>query len=448
MKQILFALLALGACTGEGKQIVIQLDGPVTASSVDLVFVEPHVFIKRDQRANETPLDSTPEPAFYVVQRRRLDGILDGDVPLPVDDVELRLVGADGLLPIAIARDGQGSIVGMGVLDPERVFRDDGESTENFTNHLRELADITRFPIVIEPVIESTSFGQSRPVSLAAGEVHGLKCANVESQSGLLWRPQPAMDGIRHQLRIALPLDGGDDARLRVEAEGFDLDCDNHTPANRGMIPLGDEADCDDTSALVNRSPDQREACDQIDNDCNPNSVGADVAPAMCGTCLGNKLTCLEGVASTEFESDGCTEASRCLFCPIHTLNSDGALTGCSNLGEVPLPGECGSDCVIRVVGNDPRWEIKIGDPGDPKFGLYEGYTPIANKLGIAALPVAGAVIEAGNADAGSVLLAYRANEDAKIITIEVILGIELSTTHTAPCAQPFETMPACGPNG
>ncbi len=444
MKLIAIMLAVLGACTGEGSQIVIQLDGPMAASSVELVFAQPHVFIKRSQRINEPPIDPASEPAFYVFQRRKLDLVLDG--VQPVDGIELQIVGAEDLLPIAIARDAQQQIIGMGVLDPPQVFRDTDDNTENFPTALTDLADITRYRIAIEPVVDSPGFTASgRPVSLGGGEVHELRCDHDGPVSGILWRPEPTLDGEQHQLRIALPLDGSDDGASRVEREGFDLDCDTHTPALRGFVADGDETDCDDTSPLVTGDADPGESCDQIDSDCDANTMGATLVPGGCGTCLGNQLTCYEAAGpDPQFDSAGCTEASRCVACSPRTQSPNGVFAGCESHGAIQLPGECGNDCVIRLVGSDPRWEVKIGDPDDPTFGITEGYTPSSNRLGIAVSPTNNPPLEPASPDFGGFTLAYQPGEGARVFVLEVVLTSSSAPTDSI-CALPFEVMPPCG---
>ncbi len=446
MKHVLVLAGFLGACTGEGNQIIVELDGPMAANSVELVFALPHVFIKRDQRINMAPLDPDDEPAFYVVQRRKLDLVFEG--LQPVDGVELQLVGADDLLPIAIARDEQHQIVGMGVLDPPQVFRLDDDNFENFPTHLDQLADITRYPIVIEPVVNvNVVAGPGRPVSIGSGQVHQIQCTNESKLSGIVWRPEPVDTGVHHQLRIVMPLADGDDALGRVEAEGLDLDCDGHTPAIRGFIPEGDEVDCDDTSPLVNGDTERREACDQLDSDCNENTMGADVMPSQCASCFGNKVTCYEG--GSVLDGAGCAPAARCHSCSPHIQSDAGTLVGCESHGTIPLPAECGDQCVIRVVSTDPRWDVKIGDVGDPKFGITENYSPPANTntLGIAVLPTNNPPISAADPDL-VIVLGYQPSPGGKVFVIEIGMAPTQATTHTIDtCAVP-EIMPACGPAG
>ncbi len=448
MTRLACAAIALAACTGEGKQIVIELDGDVTATNVELVFVDPHVSIKRNQRINEVPLDPRTEPTFYVVQRSRLDLVV-GQTAQPVDGLELQVVGAEGLLPVAIARAEQGQIVGMGVLDPPAVFFDRGDNADNFATRLEEIADVTRYTIEVEPVGELPSLDASdAPVSIGSGHIRQVQCRfenDTPAISGLVWRAEAGP-----QLRIALPIDGSDDALFRVEGTGYDLDCDMHTPAERG-IAKGDEKDCDDTSRLVNGESPLREQCDAVDNDCDPSTMGAIVMADGCASCSGRQLTCYEEIGGmAQIEGGGCTDVSKCVFCKLHTeLDPNGVGTfGCNNIGVLAAPPGCDDQCVMRVVSDDPNWDIKLGDVDDPGslvHGKSQGFTPTTGKFGFAAIPKQ-PTTALPTSSLGGFLIAFQTTPGSPVSLMDVVFFSDPSTTHDV-CASP-EQVPACGPDG
>jgi len=437
VKRTLLLGVVLAACGSGEQQIVIVLEGDVTASSYEIILVEPHVRLKRNQRSNEP---GGKETAFYVVQRQRVD--VGFDEPTPLAGIELALVGADFALPIIKAFDEQGALIGMGILDPGRVFADDGNSEDNFTNHLAAIEDITRFPITVEAVVvEPTSANPPRPQPVREGGVMLVSCPPRPGISGLAWRPSASPDYETGQLRIVLPVDGTVDALARVEEEGLDLDCDQHTPRLRGIVPTGDEADCDDTSSLVFGGSQATETCtDGIDTDCDSSTIGVDVAVNQCPSCLGNQLTCVEG--SNAIEGDGCADIATCLACPVVTrpIDGGGLVEVCSNRGEITLPVACGTGCVARLVAVDPRWQVRIGDVDDPKAGLLQGHVVVGGKIGIAVEQSASSTVS--GVDVSGIAIAVQSAPDAPIQLIEVKLVVD-QNIQTAAC-RPVEQMPGC----
>jgi len=381
----LIGIAVVAACGGGDARILFTIHGDVgTVATLELIAAEP-LAVEKLQRSND-PAAATndPERVYYVAQRTHTSIAIGGSV----DGFQLQVALGDDApyLPIAIARDGGGQAIGMGVLSPGLVFPPLGNVDPPklwATDSVQYQADVTAYDLDLQPVTQLAASDAPTPVRI--GDVLDVGCDGA--MSGLVWRVDEArLDRRGRELRVLLPLGGELDARSRLE-HGADMDCDSHTatariasrasrPASsaaagrRGSIEDGDKLDCDDTSATTFAGAE--EVCDGFDDDCDglrSAVIAAQDDPACAQACIGTS-------ACSDLGPDAkpvC--AAACLACGV-PQQLDAANAGelaCRAEAQLKPPG-CDLGCVMTLIDVDPRWDVRIGPRANPDHGVSDPF--------------------------------------------------------------------------
>lgn len=378
---VIASVAALAAC-GHDRVLVTLAGEAAGATEIEIIVAEPYAS-KRLQRVDGTsPQLATVEDTFYVAQRATTRFAIDPAAPLAGTRLQLELPDREPFLPIAIARDANGQIVGMGAYLADEVYLD------GITPSAKLLADVTFYDLVIEPVRERAPDA----TGVAPNEVAIVTCDGVPS--GYAWRRSTVGAPPRPQLRIVLPLEDPEGSAIDRLDSAVDLDCDGHSPGVGGLAARddGDKLDCDDIDHAT--GPEATELCNGRDDDCDGLLDGLH---ATTGTCPNvpagcpNVQLCDESTGGEvcAAQTVGCSGG---LACTIPFLpNSETTMKACNNTTGVfegldAQVNPCADGCQVTLVAVDDRWDVRIGDLEDPSNGPYEPYVVAAGQgLGIRA---------------------------------------------------------------
>lgn len=366
--RMMFALVALGACSHDRVVVTLAGDAP-GATEIEIVVAEPYAS-KRLQRADGTrPTIGGVEDAFYIAQRATTRFAIDPAQPLAGTQLQLELPDREPFLPIAIARDAGGRIVGMGAYLVDEAYLD------GITPSAKLLADVTFYDVVIEPVHERAD----GTTGVAPSEVAIITCEGAPS--GYAWR-RGGVDDAKPQLRIVLPLDDPEGSAIDRLDTAVDLDCDGHSPGVGGLAARddGDKLDCDDIDQGT--SPEALEACNGRDDNCDGRLDGLSVTSGSCPNVppgCPNLQLCDESIGEIcPGQNVGCSGGLVCLvpFLPTSetTMKACNSTTGVFEGIDMQFNPCAEGGCQITLVAVDDRWDVRIGDPGNPANGPFEPY--------------------------------------------------------------------------
>jgi len=365
----LIGICVVAACAGcgSGARVLFEIHGDVgPVARLEVIVAEP-LALEKLQRTNEPIAQNAgPERVYYVAQRTATEIDIGGG---SLDGFELQVAAGDEApyLPILIAHDAGGRIVGIGAYSPPRLFppiTDFDPPKLWATDSVQYRADVTVYAVVMQKVTQIDA--RDVPTPVGTGEVMDVSCDGA--MSGLVWRVDEGNASDRNrELRILLPLGGELDARARLE-HGADMDCDSHTATAR--IEEGDKLDCDDTTPTTFATAE--ELCNGIDDDCDgkPGAVIETVDDPDCAGACSSVSACADVAPSPK---PVC--AAACLACgvPQEPDLSAGAERACRSEAQLAPPG-CGAGCVVTLVDADPRWTVAIGPRGNAQNGIQQPF--------------------------------------------------------------------------
>ena len=347
------ALAGAAACGAE-ERVVLELVGDVPgAARVDVLLLEPLVRV-RTQRATMPESSGTSERVYYVAQRASVSIPLEG---LGTDRLRVELQDEGGpYIPLVGVRDAAGDLLAFGLYNAPGVL--DSQLGSRFSpSAVAPRADVTIYEVPLEDVTLVPASDEPGPLKVAWRHAVAFACADGQPPSGLVWRP---FSGV--QLRVLLPLDGGDGSAV-ARLDRPDLDCDGRQAGMRdpGSGP-SDALDCDDTSAQVHEGA--REQCTAIDDDCDPTtrySLGE--CPMMCGGPA-DACVCDEGESSSgQPPIRLCTEPEqRCVLTAMVKPTQE--LRVCDHAGTFALGPLCAPSCKVTLVSAPEDWDVRLDGRG------------------------------------------------------------------------------------
>jgi hypothetical protein len=414
------AVWLLAVCACSEPRLLLELDtpdGPMRADTLELILAEPSVGSRGDQRTNSRTSTGEigTETVYYLAQRNRIDFNFDGE---EIDGFTVQLVAqeVEAYIPIVVARDTSGAIIGLGSIPDE--------FNETTLRRVDYLYDVTHYTVEVEPVAAPLGAANdtNTPRQILEGQMIVVPCDQL-GISGYAWRPKTRGNLVRPQLRILLPFDRPDGDAVPRLFNGPDLDCDMHTPLERGEP--GDQLDCDDTTPIVfGGPPPEHEMCDFVDNDCNERTFGATVVADKCAICSRKGITCSED--SADFTPPLCPESlAECPICPVLAEKIGAEVFGCPTALTWTIPVTCGTGCTLRLVEADPRWDVALGDPGNPEHGLFERFHPETQVIEIALSPRGSSTFPSIDGLGGTFVVMLRSSPTADPVMFD--LGLELT---------------------
>ena len=302
---------------------------------------------------------------YYVAQVDEVDPIALADLGDRRRDHELviQLASNPGerFLPIVVARDERGGIVGMGVYNPPALF--DANATPGFVEN--DHVQTRVYPITLEPT--STIAADPRK-GQPASTVFAATCAEQDAPSGLVWRHASGA-----QLRLLLSESPGPSKAEKL-LEAPDLDCDTHAAGILVPEEVGVPRDCDDLDAGVR--PGAPELCNGYDDDCDE-ELDAVVATTTCGGCRAAIAgVCDESLAPSQ-GGESCLVPMgnlRCVFCALDFTTEAGAggdmIGVCGGAAKSVVDG-CGPmGCTATLLDVAPGWTVSIGSSAQALVGV------------------------------------------------------------------------------
>jgi len=364
MRWLALGMVATLAACASDERVALELTVPQgmsleNAAEIDILLAGPPTY-PRPQRVNKptSPLPAnTPWPAAtrgkvrYLAQAAPVVTV-KLEAGQAVDHLRIQLAIDDGAhyTPIVAVRDGSGALLAIGTYDATELFKivDEGAIAPYVST---ESGKLKIYPVPLEAATLVSYVAGDQPTVLGPGSATVVPCG--DKPSGMVW-----MRSATDELRVLLPIDGGDDASARLA--NIDMDCDHEIAGYTD----GTRNDCDDT--LGTTSGNAPELCNGVDDNCD-DLPGYAIADACTNVCAVDGGVCSDLQPAT---TPNRCEPGQCGSCSVEGKTSGTVKRACDATTHW-TPGPCAAGaCTVTLVYVDPRWEIGIGTAGSTSNNL------------------------------------------------------------------------------